>query len=85
MMCYVMHRTQLLLEDWQCEDLKARARQRGLSLSALVREILSDSLGWPHMEAVEELRKIRGIAQGLGDLGARHDDYLYPVEGNDKG
>jgi predicted DNA-binding ribbon-helix-helix protein len=79
-----MHRTQLILETWQYEALKARAEARGLSLSALVREILAESLETPHHAALESLRRMRGIAGGTGDLAERHDDLLYPVEGNDK-
>jgi hypothetical protein len=84
-MYYVTHRTQILLEPWQYEALKARVQQRGLSLSALIREIVTDTLMRRHRRAVEDLRKIRGIAEGPGDLGKRHDDDLYPGRGRRHG
>ncbi len=37
MYCVSMHRTELLLEDWQYEALRGRAEREGRSLSALVR------------------------------------------------
>ena len=39
-----MHRTQILIENWHHERLKRLSAQRGVSLSALIREILDRAL-----------------------------------------
>ena len=39
-----LHRTQVLLEPWQHEQLKALAREEGRSLSDVLREMVSDGL-----------------------------------------
>ena len=44
MYIYCMHRTQLLLENWQYDALKTRARREGKSLSQWVREMLKAAL-----------------------------------------
>lgn len=77
MLSYIMHRTQLSLERWQYEALKARARQEGRSLSALVREILTAHLEAGAGRAARRLEEVAGIAEGPADLGAQHDRYLY--------
>ena len=74
MMCYIMHRTQLLLEQWQYQSLRARAESEGKSLSALVRGILTEYLSGNHRPS--RLRELRGIAKGPGNLGRDHDDYI---------
>lgn len=73
-----MHRTQLLLETWQVEALRARAEAAGISMSELVRRVVSAWLtpdGSP-----DPLDAVRGLAaDGLG--GDRHDDVLYGWSG----
>ena len=76
MMYSIMHRTQLLLHDWQYAALKARAAREGKSLSALVREIVSAHLD----RKASKLDLIEGIAEGPPDFGAEHDRYLYGDE-----
>jgi len=76
MMYSIMHRTQLSLEDWQHEALKARAGQEGKSLSELVREILSAYLRPKGRHNSRSLRSIEGVAEGPADLGRAHDRYL---------
>jgi plasmid stability protein len=71
-----MHRTQIILEDWQYETLRARAQQEGRSLSAVVREILHHALdgsGRPR----GRLRAIEGIAEDRSAYGRTHDRFLY--------
>jgi len=68
-----MHRTQVLLDDWQYAALKARAEQEGKSLSALLREILTLQLG----PRKGKLALMEGVAEGPPDLAADHDRYLY--------
>ena len=55
-----MHRTQLLLEEWQHAALKARAEREGRSISDLVREILSEHLSGRG----KGLRLMEGVAGG---------------------
>jgi len=72
-----MHRTQLLLEDWQYEALRGRAEREGRSLSALVRDILGASLTMSSPAARGGLDAIAGIGEDALAHGERHDQYLY--------
>lgn len=74
---FPMHRTQLLLEPWQYEKLRSLAERGGTSISAVVREILSEHLGARASRAAERLSDVEGIAEGPEDLGREHDRYLY--------
>ena len=69
-----MHRTQLLLEEWQYEALRGRAERDSKSISALVREIFSAHLEQP---GHQKLDLMEGIAEGPPDLGKNHERYLY--------
>jgi len=77
MMYDVMHRTQILLEQWQYDTLRSLAERRGTSLSALVRAILTEHLEEDARRAERRLSQIEGIAEGPADLGRDHDRYLY--------
>lgn len=72
-----MHRTQLLIEDWQYEALRTRAEREGCSLSALVREILRTSLAPSAPKGTSGLSKIEGIGEDAAAYGRDHDQYLY--------
>ena len=74
-----MHRTQLLLEEWQYEALRGRAEREGRSLSALVREILRVSLSLPDATPRERLGTIEGIGEDAGSYGEEHDRHLYSI------
>jgi len=76
MMYSIMHRTQLSLEDWQHEALKARAEREGKSVSELVREILSAYLRPKGQRSARSLQSIEGVAEGPADLARAHDRYL---------
>jgi hypothetical protein len=71
-----MHRTQLMLEDWQYEALRARAEREGRSLSDLVREILANALGRPP-RAGSRLETIEGVGEDGAAYGREHDRFLY--------
>jgi plasmid stability protein len=73
-MYYIMHRTQISLEEWQYEALRAQAERDGRSLAALIREILTRHL---KPGARSRLEEIEGVAEGPADLGREHDRYLY--------
>lgn len=53
-----------MLEKWQHQALKARAEREGKSISALVREILTQELQRERPRG--KLSDIRGIASGDG-------------------
>ena len=72
-----MNRTQLMLEEWQYERLRALAEEQGKSLSALVREIVADHLGRRARRRRSRLADVEGVAEGPPDLGREHDRYLY--------
>lgn len=72
-----MHRTQLLLEEWQYEALRARAEREGRSLSALIREILHTSLAPSAPTSRSRLGEIEGIGEDADSYGEDHDRRLY--------
>ena len=72
-----MHRTQLLIEDWQYEVLRGRAEREGRSISGLVRDILRASLASPDPASRKRLETIEGIGEDAAVYGEEHDRYLY--------
>ncbi len=71
-----MHRTQLMLEQWQYEALKASAEQQRVSLSHMVRDILTRHLR-PTGGNYDALSRIEGIASDGTSSARDHDAYLY--------
>jgi hypothetical protein len=71
-----MHRTQVILEDWQYQALRARSEQEGRSISELVREALATSLAQPP-ERISRLQEIEGIGEDAATYGEDHDRALY--------
>ena len=72
-----MHRTQILLEEYQYRYLQFRVKQEGKSVSAFLGEILDK-----HMHAQPDnedpLWDIVGMSEGDPEAIAReHDKYLY--------
>jgi hypothetical protein len=74
------HRTQLLLEDWQHAALKGLAEREGVSISDLVRRILSQRLR-PRPSRRKRLSAIAGIGHDRKATGRTHDRWLYGPEG----
>lgn len=72
-----MHRTQILLEDWQYEALKARAQREGRSLSDLLREIVTSQIGRRRRPATSRLAQIEGLGSDPKASGREHDRFLY--------
>ena len=73
-----MHRTQVLLEEWQYEMLRTRAEREGRSIGDLVREILSRAFTEPREERTQRgLSAIAGIVHEPGLSGRDHDDAIY--------
>lgn len=78
-----MHRTQILIEEWQYERLRSRAEREGRSLSDLVREILGDALEPGVARAAGKLGQIEGIGEDSANYGEEHDRLLYhPADGD---
>lgn len=73
-----MIRTQIQIEDQQAEWLKAAAKERGVSVSRLIR----DSINLYRLRGERNSLKKRALAavgrfaSGSSDISERHDDYL---------
>lgn len=76
-----MHRTQVILEDWQYQALRARSEQEGRSISELVREALATTLAQPP-ERHSRLQEIEGIGEDPATYGEDHDRALYGDKSN---
>jgi hypothetical protein len=64
-----MHRTQILLEEPRYDFLLREARRQGVSLSALVRRLITERMSGPKDEE-DPLDRLTGIA-------ADHDRHLH--------
>lgn len=72
-----MHRTQISLEDAQYQALVRESRRRGMSISALIRDLVDARLPAQATRA-SALDQITGIAAGTGEpVGQEHNRYLY--------
>ena len=71
-----LHRTQILLEKWQHAALKSLAQRQGLSISDVVRRLLTDQLN-PRSKRKRGLRAIAGIGRDAKATGRDHDRWLY--------
>ena len=75
-----MLRTQIQLKKEQMEWLRSKARDRGVSVSHLIRE--SIKFYQTHEEHLPEDRKRKALeavgrfSSGTSDVSERHDDYL---------
>lgn len=74
-----MHRTQIILEEWQYQALRARAEQENRSISDLVRDILRQTLAQPPRET-SRLEEIEGVGEDPASYGRDHDRFLYGRE-----
>lgn len=73
-----MHRTQISLEREQYELLMREAQRRGVSLSALLRELVGARYQSSRRTRRNPLGVITGIGAGSGDaVGRRHNRLLY--------
>ena len=72
-----MHRTQVLIEDWQYQTLRSMAERQGGSISELLREILDSHLVGRRRARRQRLRRILGIGSDRGTSGRDHDRILY--------
>ena len=72
-----MHKTHVLLEDWQYEALQSLAAQEQRSISALVREMLTSHLAVHSQTARQHLSAMEGIGADADATGQDHDTFLY--------
>ncbi|MDO8631961.1 MAG: hypothetical protein Q7R41_15860 [Phycisphaerales bacterium] len=76
-----MHRTQISLETGQYEWLLAESRRRGISLSGLIRQMVSERSA-TRSRGRDPLAAVSGIAAGSGDpIGREHNRFLYGKPG----
>jgi hypothetical protein len=73
------HRTQISLDDWQYQMLLEISRKTKKSLSAIIREVLSEKLMIQVVNKKKDpVSELIGIGSGDGSPVARkHDKYLY--------
>lgn len=83
-----MKRTQILLEDWQHEWLTEEAKCQDLSMSALLRQLLTEAIERHQAEGWEDdpLWGIIGIAEGPDDgiTSENLDQILYHTDWRDR-
>ncbi len=72
-----MHRAQLLIDDWQYDALRSLAERRDMSISALVRRILTDALQPRPQHTESRLDALAGIGDDPEATGRDHDRFLY--------
>ncbi len=72
-----MRRSQLILEEWQYESLRALSEREGKSVSGKLREMLSEYLSEKGKGARSKLREIEGIGADAKASGRDHDQHLY--------
>ena len=72
-----MHKTHVVLEDWQYEALQILAEQEHRSISDLVREMLTRYLVGNHEIARQRLAAMEGIGADAQATGQDHDAFLY--------
>ena len=74
-----MHRTQILIEDWQYEVLKSMASREGRSISELLRAILARHLRDEAVGSKPGLAEIEGLGNDPDASGREHDRFLYDI------
>ena len=72
-----MHRSQILLEEWQYETLKLMSQRKGATISSVVREILAECLQKDLGKQSAKLSDIEGIGSDEVVSGRDHDQILY--------
>jgi len=72
-----MHKTHVVLEDWQYEALQSLAAQEQRSISAIVREMLTSHLAAHPQTARQRLAAMEGIGADAHATGQDHDTFLY--------
>lgn len=71
-----MYRAQILIEEWQHQELKSMAERQGRSVSEIVREILADRFK-SRRRRKSRLEDIQGIISDPNLSGRDHDRIIY--------
>ncbi len=75
-----MRRTQIQIEEDQVEWLKNRSRDRGVSISRLIRESIDllrvQEKMYPNDKKQRALAAVGRFASNASDVSERHDEYL---------
>jgi len=75
-----MLRTQIQIEEDQIKWLRDKARERGVSVSQLIREGVDFYRKYedrfPENQKMKALAAIGRYASGISDISEKHDDYL---------
>jgi hypothetical protein len=71
-----MHRTQIQLTFEQLETLRSAARNKGVSLSAVIRELLDRELMTQSSARERMIASVGGFRSGHSDISVNHDEYL---------
>lgn len=71
------HRTQVQLEKWQYEALKRLAREKEISLSEALRQILDRELPSRKKPERKKREQLAGFFSDREGTGRDHDRYLY--------
>jgi hypothetical protein len=75
-----MHRSQILLEEWQYQYLRDEARREGKSISQIVRELITERMESRRGEALQDdpfFDIIGMVSSGDGRVAEEHDKYIY--------
>ena len=72
-----MHRTQILLDQWQYERMKDLAELEGRSLSSLIRDAVTAFLERKAERASTKVSDLAGIGEDPDSRGRDHDEVLY--------
>ncbi len=76
-----MHRTQVIIEEWQYGYLKNLSEEKGKSISEILREMITSSINKDARD--EPLSAICGLGEDSNGRGRDHDKLLYgKVENN---
>ena len=79
-----MKRTQIILEDWQHQWLTEEAKRHSLSMSALLRQLLTEAIERRQAEGWEDdpIWGVVGIAKGPDDgiTSENLDQFLYGAD-----
>jgi Ribbon-helix-helix protein, copG family len=82
-----MIRTQIQIEEDQMNWLRVEARERGVSVSKLIREgvalFRTQEERFPEDKKKKALAAIGRFSSGVSDVSERHDDYLADAFGKE--
>ncbi len=70
-----MRRTQISLEDWQYENLKTISQEKGKSLSAVIREMVTTCIEEDNPRGT--LDSICALGEDASGYGRDHDKLIY--------